>query len=250
MSDLRVEILKNRDELGRASAKEAARRLNQLIAEKGEATAVFAAAPSQNEFLACLAREDVDWTKVRALHQDEYIGLDPSHPAGFGNFLDRAIFKALPFKEIHYLSGPSTQESLDRYNKLLTEHPVDIIFLGIGENGHLAFNDPAVADFEDPKRIKVVDLDDVCRQQQVNDGCFGAIGEVPKQALTLTMSQILNTPQALAMVPGKLKANAVCRALTGDISTECPASVLRRHPDAVLYLDADSASLLKDKEGV
>lgn len=245
MSKLKVEISPNRAELGKASAAEAARRLNKAIQEKGEATAIFAAAPSQNEFLENLLLADVDWTKVRAMHQDEYINLDPAHPAGFGNFLDRAIFKKLPFKEVHYLRGATTEEAVARYNELLAAYPPDIIFLGIGENGHLAFNDPAVADFNDPLNVKPVDLDDVCRNQQVNDGCFNSIDEVPKQALTLTMSLIMKIPQALAMVPGPLKANAVCRALTGEITTECPASILREHPDAILYLDADSASLLE-----
>lgn len=248
MSNLKVSILPDRAELGKASAAEAARRLNQIICEKGEATAIFAAAPSQNEFLENLLLSDVDWTKVRAMHQDEYVGLDPCHPAGFGNFLDRAIFRKLPFKEVHYLRDGATEEAIAKYSALLATYPPDIIFLGIGENGHLAFNDPAVADFNDPQDIKLVQLDNICRNQQVNDGCFKSIEEVPQQALTLTMSLIMRVPHALAMVPGRRKAAAVYHALTGPISCECPASILREHPDAILYLDADSAHLLKKAE--
>ena len=244
MSKLKVQILKNREELGRASALEAALRLNQLIDEKGEATVVFAAAPSQNEFLKNLLQADVDWTRVRAMHQDEYIDLDPAHRAGFGNFLDRAIFKKLPFKEIFYLRGGDAESIIARYEELLQQYPPDIIFLGIGENGHLAFNDPAVANFKDPQSVKVVSLDEVCRRQQVNDGCFDCLEQVPTHALSFTMSQIMRIPQALAMVPDGLKAQSVHRALTGEISTECPASILREHPNALLYLDTDSAALL------
>ena len=230
--------------MGVLAAKDAARIINAVIAEKGEANVVFAAAPSQNDMLENLLKADVDWSKVRGFHQDEYIGIDENEPAGFGNFLRRAIFDKVQFKELHYLlcKEEDAQAKCEAYAQLLKQYPIDLILLGIGENGHLAFNDPAVADFEDPKMIKIVELDDVCRQQQVNDGCFATLADVPKQAMTLTMSFIMSVPHAICVVPTIRKANAVYNALCGAVSTECPASILRYHPDAGLYLDALSAS--------
>lgn len=244
--NLPVHIFDTRDEMGKAAAKDAAERINQIIRTKGEANIVFAAAPSQNELLAYLLTMDIDWTKVRGFHQDEYVGIDRSEPAGFGNFLDRAIFEKVPFMELHYLlcEADKADDKCSEYTELMRKYPIDLIFLGVGENGHLAFNDPAVADFDDPKMIKIVELDDVCRQQQVNDGCFATINDVPKQAMSLTMSCIMNIPQAICVVPGPRKANAVHNALCGPVETACPASILRNHKNAALYLDADSAALL------
>lgn len=240
---LPVCVFENRTEMGKAAAKRAAAIINEAIAKKGEANVIFAAAPSQSDMLEALLAEEIDWTKVRGFHQDEYIGLDPSHPAGFGNFMRRYIFDKRPFKSLHFLrcAPGEVEEKCAEYSALLREYPPDLIFLGVGENGHLAFNDPQVADFEDPKQVKVVELDTVCRTQQVNDGCFGALDEVPTHALTLTMSQILSVPRAVTVVPTALKAEAIDRALNGEIATACPASVLRRHQGAELYLDRDSA---------
>lgn len=240
---LPVYVFADRTEMGKAAAKRAAAVINAAIAEKGEANVIFAAAPSQADLLEALLTEDIDWTKVRGFHQDEYIGLDPNHPAGFGNFMRRYIFDKRPFMELHFLQCPADKidEKCAEYSALLTKYPPDLIFLGVGENGHLAFNDPQVADFEDPKQVKVVELDLVCRNQQVNDGCFGSLDEVPTHALTLTMSRILSVPNAITVVPTALKADAIEKALHGAISTECPASVLRRHPGAELYLDKASA---------
>lgn len=243
-ADLPAYIFETREEMGKAAAEDAARRINGVIAKNGVANVVFAAAPSQDELLANLLKQDVDWTRVRGFHQDEYVGIDPAEPAGFGNFLRRAIFDKAPFMELHYLlcEADKAEERCASYAQLLEKYPVDLIFLGIGENGHLAFNDPAVADFQDPKMVKVVELDEVCRQQQVNDGCFAAIGDVPRQAMTLTMSYIMGVPQVICVVPGIRKANAVRQALCGEITTACPSSILRTHKNAALYLDKDSAS--------
>lgn len=232
-----------REEMGQAAAKDAAQRINNIIAKKGGANAVFAAAPSQNEFLAALVEQDIDWSKVKAFHMDEYIGLHKDAPQGFGNFLRDAIFGRVNFADVNYLNGQAKDPGQEcaRYSKLLEQNPIDIIFLGIGENGHLAFNDPAVADFNDPHRVKVVELDNVCRNQQVNDGCFDKLDDVPKSALTLTMSMIMGVPEAVVIVPGSLKREAVTKTATGEISTECPASILKKHGDAVLYLDKESA---------
>ena len=242
--NLPVEIFDTREEMGAVAAKDAAKIINEVIAKNGVANVVFAAAPSQNDLLENLLKEDIDWSKVRGFHQDEYIGIDASEPAGFGNFLNRAIFEKVSFKELHYLlcKADEAEAKCAEYTDLLKKYPIDLIFLGIGENGHLAFNDPAVADFNDPKMIKVVELDDVCRQQQVNDGCFATLNDVPKQAMSLTMSFIMSVPHAICVVPTIRKANAVYNALTGPVTTACPASILREHKDATLYLDKDSAS--------
>lgn len=241
---LPVKVFETREEMGSVAAVDAAKIINEAISKNGVANVVFAAAPSQDDLLENLLKQDIDWSKVRAFHQDEYIGIDDKEPAGFGNFLNRAIFDKVNFKEKHYLlcEADKAEEKCSEYAKLLTEYPIDLILLGIGENGHLAFNDPAVADFEDPKMIKVVELDDVCRQQQVNDGCFATLDDVPKQAMSLTMSFIMSVPHAICVVPTIRKANAVHDALLGPVTTACPASILRKHGDAVLYLDKDSAS--------
>ena len=241
---LPVHIYETREEMGIDAAADAAARINRIIAEKGECNAVFAAAPSQSDMLENLLKADVDWTKVRAFHQDEYVGISAEEPAGFGNWLDRYIFHKVPFMECHYLlcKAEEAEGKCDEYAELLKKYPIDLIFLGFGENGHMAFNDPAVADFNDPKMVKIVDLDDVCRQQQVNDGCFPTLNDVPKQAMTLTLSFIMSVPEAVCVVPNNRKANAVYGALCGEVTTECPASILRNHPNAVLYLDKDSAS--------
>jgi glucosamine-6-phosphate deaminase len=242
---LEVYIFDTRLEMGQAAARDAATRINRFITEKGEATVIFAAAPSQNEMLASLKEADVDWTKVRALHMDEYIGLPADHPAGFGNFLRRAIFDHLPFKEIHYLYDDQLEpeEVCLRYSALIAQYPPDLVLLGVGENGHLAFNDPAVADFNDPLRVKIVELDHVCRTQQVNDGCFATFDDVPERAITITMSTIMHVRQTICVVPGRLKAKAINAMLKGEITNHCPASILRQHNNSVLYLDKDSASL-------
>lgn len=246
VENLPVYVFDTREEMGKAAAEDAAKRINAVIEKKGVANVIFAAAPSQNDLFEHLLKQDIDWSKVRGFHQDEYVGIDESEPAGFGNFLRRAIFDQVKFKEIHYLlcSADEAEKKCEEYAELLTKYPVDLIFLGIGENGHLAFNDPAVADFEDPKMIKVVELDDVCRQQQVNDGCFATLDDVPKCAMTLTMSYLMSVPEAICVVPTDRKANAVYSALCGPVTTDCPASILRKHRDAALYLDKNSASRL------
>lgn len=243
---LSVYTFETREEMGKVAAADAAARINAIIEKNGVANVVFAAAPSQNDLLENLLKADIDWSKVRAFHQDEYVGISADEPAGFGNFLDRAIFQKVNFKELHYLlcGAEEAEEKCEAYAELLRQYPIDLIFLGIGENGHLAFNDPAVADFNDPKMVKIVELDDVCRQQQVNDGCFATLDDVPKQAMTMTMSLIMSIPEAICVVPTIRKANAVYHALLGEVTTACPASILRNHPNAALYLDKDSASKL------
>jgi len=241
---LAVRVFDTRDNMGFAAAKDVENKLKRIIADKGEATVVFAAAPSQNELLEALLKSDVEWNHVRALHMDEYIGLSKDAPAGFGNFLRRAIFDHLTFKEIYYLAdaGEDAEKACATYSALIEKYPPDLILLGVGENGHLAFNDPSVADFNDPYKVKIVELEDVCRNQQVNDGCFPTFDDVPKRAMTLTMSTIIAAPETVVVVPGKLKADAIEAMLHGPISTACPASILRTHSSSTLYLDKDSAA--------
>ncbi len=241
---LMVKVFDTRREMGLNAAKDVEARLKKIISTKGEATVVFAAAPSQNELIEELLGCDIEWNRVRAMHMDEYIGLSKDAPAGFGNFLRRAIFDRVTFKEIHYLADAGEDEikACEVYSSLLEKYPPDLILLGVGENGHLAFNDPPVADFNDPYLVKVVELDEVCRKQQVNDGCFPTLEDVPKHAITLTMSAIIRIPETVSVVPGILKADAVKAMLHGPITTACPASILRTHESSVLYLDNDSAS--------
>lgn len=240
---LRVEIYDTRAEMGTAAGTLAARRIREALAQKEDVNVIFAAAPSQNEMLATLiAAPDIDWRRVNAFHMDEYIGLTREAPQCFGNFLKDHIFRKLPFKSVNYIDCEATDMEAEcaRYTALLKEHPVDIVLLGIGENGHVAFNDPPVADFQDPKLVKVVQLDPVCRQQQVNDGCFAALELVPKHALTLTVPALMAASHLVCTVPAATKAWAVERTVNGDIGESCPATAMRQHASAVLFCDRDS----------
>ena len=244
---LRVNVYFSRDEMGRAAAADVKAAILRALAEKETINMIFAAAPSQNEVLANLATDrEIPWERVNAFHMDEYIGLDKNAPQGFGNFLHSHIFGIASFKSVNYIriDAPDAEEECGRYEKLLSENPTDIVVLGIGENGHIAFNDPPFADFDDERLVKTVKLDEVCRNQQVNDGCFAKIEDVPTHALTLTVPALMSGKELYCIVPAKTKANAVDRTVNGDITEDCPASVLRTHPHATLYLDPDSASLL------
>lgn len=244
VNKLSVHIYETRSEMGRAAALDAAERIRKIIEKNGVANVIFAAAPSQNELLENLLDADIDWSKVRGFHQDEYVGIDESEPAGFGNFLRRAIFDRVQFHELYYMlcKEEDAPSKCNEYAAILQKYPADLIFLGFGENGHMAFNDPDVADFDDPETVKIVKLDNVCRQQQVNDGCFPCLDSVPQEAMTLTLSYIMSVPEAICVVPNNRKANAVFNALNGPVTTACPASILRNHPNAALYLDKDSAA--------
>lgn len=243
---LKVKIMADRTEMGRVAADDIVAAIKSTLDKKEEINMIFAAAPSQNDVLLALTQSDVEWNRINAYHMDEYIGLERTAPQSFGNFLKEHIFDLVPFRSVHLINcgTEEPEKECDRYAALLEENPADIIIMGIGENGHIAFNDPWVADFKDGKKVKTVLLDEVCRQQQVNDGCFAAIDLVPKSAITLTCPIFIEAPQLFCIVPAKTKANAVKRTVCGEISEECPATILRQHPDAVLYLDADSAAFL------
>lgn len=243
---LDVRIYQTRIEMGRAASGKFAKEANEILKTKEELNIVFAAAPSQNEFLAGLQEEVLDWSRINAFHMDEYIALAEDAPQGFGNFLKHRLFDKFNFKSVNYLNGNAEDIAAEcvRYSDLLDRNPIDIVCMGIGENGHLAFNDPPVADFEDKHTVKVVELDEICRQQQVNDGCFTSLDEVPKKALTLTIPALLSAQYINCVVPGPSKAQAVKHTLHSEISTENPATILRRHPNVVLYLDKDSSKLI------
>ena len=246
--NLTVKKYTTREEMGAAAARDIRNAIRTLLEKKAEINVIFAAAPSQNEVLRALVESDVDWSRVNAYHMDEYIHLPPDAPQCFGNFLTGKIFGKVPCKSVNLIdsTAPDAQAECDRYEAILRANPADIIILGIGENGHIAFNDPWVANFKDDRLVRIVALDDVCRQQQVNDGCFATLEEVPKIAMTLTCPVFIRAPQLFCIVPALAKANAVKRTLEGAISEECPATVLRSHGNAVLYLDADSASKLSE----
>lgn len=245
---LNVKIFNTRQEMGKVAAEEGISLLKKLLFEKETVRVIFAAAPSQNEFLEKLSQaEDIDWNRIVAFHMDEYVNLDAKAPQGFGNFLKNAIFSKVPFKEVHYLDGnqQNLQKECERYTELLSKQSIDIVFLGIGENGHIAFNDPDVADFNDEKSVKVVELDNVCREQQVHDGCFNHIEDVPKRALTLTVPMLASANYHFCIVPSKTKAEAVNNTINGPIDVSCPASILRTCSKATLYLDNESSKYLK-----
>ncbi|MBR7162009.1 MAG: glucosamine-6-phosphate deaminase [Clostridia bacterium] len=244
---LTVNIYDTRAEMGKAAAEDIKACILSLLETKETINMIFAAAPSQNEVLASLASDqEIPWERVNAFHMDEYIGLSADAPQGFGNFLKEHIFGLAPFKSVNYIdvSAKDAEAECARYAALLAQYPTDIVVMGIGENGHIAFNDPPVADFADPKAVKPVLLDEICRNQQVNDGCFASIDEVPKYAITLTVPTLFAGDRLFCIVPAKTKANAVRATLCGEIGEACPATVLRRHANAVLYLDGDSSSLL------
>lgn len=243
---LQVKIFETRAEMGENAAKEAAAALREVLANKAECNVIFAAAPSQNDFLAALCNEEIEWNRVNAFHMDEYIGLSDAAPQRFGNFLKNAVFDKVPFNSVSYIQGNAADIDAEivRYSNLLRNNPVDIVFMGIGENGHIAFNDPHIAKFDDICMMKQVELDERCRCQQVNDGCFATLGDVPRHALTLTVPVLMSAAKVFCMVPCKTKAEAVQKTVCGEIRETLPASILRTHGCARLYLDKDSAEFI------
>lgn len=244
--NLKVNVYSNRQLMGMAAAKDISNCIKDILSKKSCCNIIFAAAPSQNDVLeSLLADKNIEWGKINAFHMDEYIGLENCAPQRFGNFLKNSIFDKVPFKSVNYIAfSDDTKLNIERYEQLLLKYPTDLVIMGIGENGHIAFNDPHVADFNDDKAIKVVDLDQACRQQQVNDGCFESIEKVPTQAITLTVPTLVKAKNLFCVVPTKNKANAVYETINGKIDEHCPASILRLHSNATLYLDEMSSALL------
>ena len=240
---LTIKIEDTNEAMGATAAADAVAYLKEIMKDGKEINIIVAAAPSQTTFLDALLKYDLQWDKINALHMDEYIGLPADAPQGFGNFLYDHIFSKAPFKSVHYIRdcGTSADEICNGYKEVLKNYPPDVVFMGIGENAHIAFNDPAFAKFDDPEPVKVVELDDICRNQQVNDGCFAKFDDVPTHAITLTIPTLMSAKRLFCMVPRATKAEAVRRVYEGDIVEECPASIMRRHGNAIMYCDADSA---------
>lgn len=245
--NLQCFIYENREKMGQAAARDVIAAMHMMLAYKDSINVMFAAAPSQNELLAALAADDtVDWSRVHAFHMDEYVGLSPEAPQGFGNFLREHLFRHRPFASVDYISSAAEDPAAEaaRYEALLKEHPIDICLMGVGENGHLAFNDPPVADFKDIHLVKPVKLDLVCRQQQVHDGCFQSLDQVPEYAMTVTIPGLMMAPALFCIVPASTKAAAISGLIHGAIAESCPASILRTQKAARLYLDPGSAGQL------
>jgi len=239
---LDVNVFPSRKEMGEAAGKDIENKIIELLKLKPEIRMIFAAAPSQNEVLAYLANsEKIEWNRIIAFHMDEYIGLNNTAPQLFSVYLNDRLFGKVNFKKVNLIDGNSSvEEEIDRYSALITEAPIDIVCLGIGENGHIAFNDPPVADFNDVQIIKKVKLDKSCREQQVNEGCFNTLEDVPKKALTLTIPIMMAADFLFCVVPGSSKHEAVYNTLNGPVSTSCPASVLQNHPNCRFYFDEEA----------
>ncbi len=245
MSQSKIEILADKYSLGQAAADHAARSLRRTLRNQGNARLVAATGASQFEFLDALTRApNIDWSRVEVFHLDEYVGLPSTHPASFRKYLFERLIHKTGITRYHLLDGDGDPHgTVAKIGAELQSKPVDILFAGIGENGHLAFNDPP-ADFKVADPYLIVDLDEACRQQQVNEGWFAKLTDVPKKAISMSVRQILSSKEIIVVVPDTRKARAVKACLEGEISPMMPASILRNHPNATIYLDTDSAALL------
>jgi glucosamine-6-phosphate deaminase len=248
---MEVRIFKNEQEMAQAAADEAVAILRSAIDRKGQACFVAATGASQFEFLDILTTDkSMDWGRTKMFHLDEYVGLPDDHPASFRKYLKERLIDKIHPGEVHLVAGdvPDPEEEARRVSDLISQCMTDVAFVGVGENGHLAFNDPP-ADFETERPFIIVDLDNKCRQQQVNEGWFKDILNVPSKAITMSINQIMKSKSIIAFVPGKRKAEAVRRCFgNAVVSPNIPASILKQHPNAFLYLDTDSASLLENEE--
>lgn len=243
---LEVKIFDTRKNMGVQAAKDASKCILECLEQQEMINCIFAAAPSQNEFLETLvSNNEIPWERVNAFHMDEYVGFEVGDSRSFSGYLSNTIFDHVPFHSVNLINGMADpEEECRRYTELLDQYPADIVFMGVGENGHIAFNDPSVADFQDKQVVKVVTLEESCRIQQVNDGCFSSIDEVPEKALTVTIPGLMRSRHVFCMVPNERKAQAVANVVGGEIGESCPASILRTKQGAKMYLDADSASKL------
>ena len=247
---LKVRVYPNAKAAGQAAAESVAAALRKLGAERNAIGVIFATGASQFETLRALTSiSDVPWEKVHGFHMDEYIGIDENHPASFRRYLREKLTSRVSMAAFHEMDGSAADlETVRReYMAQLSAADAQICLLGIGENGHLAFNDPDEADFDDPEPMKIVTLDRACREQQLAEGWFPSFDQVPQRALTLTIPTLLKVPKLVASVPGKRKAAIVRRTLRDPVSVQCPATILRTHPDVTIYLDEESASELNDQ---
>ncbi|MBW4632361.1 MAG: glucosamine-6-phosphate deaminase [Iphinoe sp. HA4291-MV1] len=244
---LQVQVYNSEVELAQDVAGIAQKHLQHTLEQNDAAALLLATGNSQMKFLDTLiANGSLDWSRITCFHLDEYLGISAKHGASFRRYLHERVEKRVNPKEFHYIEGDAIQPltECDRYTKLLQAQPIDLCCLGVGENGHLAFNDPAVADFNDPHILKLVKLDIVNRQQQVNTGYFSSLESVPQYAFTVTLPMICSARKIICLAPAKRKAKIVKQMLEGDITTDCPASILRTQEQATLFLDVDSAALV------
>jgi len=244
--NLTVRVFADDISAGQGSADFVAKHLNDAIRAKGHANLILATGASQFAFIKAIKTLPIDWSKITVFHLDEYKDLPETHPASFRKYLKERILDEVKPHQVYYIHGDAEdiEREITLYEKLLKEATIDVACIGIGENGHIAFNDPGVADFNDPKLVKIVQLDEICRRQQLGEGWFSSLEEVPQEAVSLTIPAIMRCNVISCMVPDKRKANAVYNTLNAEISTSCPATILRRHPYAVLFLDENSASQL------
>lgn len=248
---MKITVCTDKNELGRCAAKEGAAFIREALSKQGKAAIIVATGASQFEMLAALTEEpNIDWSRVTGFHLDEYVGMPMTHPASFRKYLKERFVDLVPLNAFYYINGEGfdgqgdmTKECV-RLGELITSQPIDVAFVGIGENGHLAFNDPP-ADFETETPYLVVDLDEDCRQQQLGEGWFGSLEDVPKRAVSMSIRQIMKSEHIICSVPDQRKALAVRDSLEGSVTNQVPASILQEHPHATLYLDPSSATLLQ-----
>lgn len=245
---MQINISEDASELGKTAGSNAAQLIRAAITENGTANVIVATGTSQFETLNQLIREDIDWSKVVIFHLDEYIGLPLTHPASFRKYLkERFIDKIGPIGSVFLINGETDpKEECERLGDIISKHPIDVALVGIGVNGHLAFNDPP-ADFNTEKPFLVVNLDDPCRMQQFNEGWFKTLEEVPQQAISMSIKQILKSKHIICSIPDKRKAQAVKDCLKNEVSNLHPASILQEHADCLVYLDKDSAAMIKEE---
>ncbi|MFA6845342.1 MAG: 6-phosphogluconolactonase [Sphaerochaetaceae bacterium] len=254
MYSFKVSISSSRKEMGIAAGKCAEELLCTLLSKKETVRVIMASAPSQDDILGFLQNSiKIDWSRIEVFHMDEYVGVSPDDRVSFSNYLQRTLFDKHKVKAFHRIitnTNKPIQDVCDEYSKELLKNPIDLVFLGIGENGHIAFNDPSMADLKDPKIMKEVSLDEVCRMQQVHDGCFPTFDAVPKTALTLTVPTLMSGAHLVCTVPTLKKNSAVKKLLLGPVSVSCPSTAMRLHPDCNLFLDNESGRGIPSMEGV
>jgi len=243
IDDLKIHVYKTKKAMGKSAAAFTTSTIKNALEQKGAATLILATGASQFEFLQTLKTSDLDWSRITVFHLDEYKDMSIEHPASFRKYLKERILNEVEPAQTFFLQGDAKDidAEVSRYEKLLKQYEIDIACIGIGENGHIAFNDPPVADFNDPKLVKVVKLDQACRQQQLGEGWFPTLDDVPTHALSLTIPAIMRSTTISCVVPDERKSQAVHDALYGPVSTDCPASILRTHKNAVLWLDENAA---------
>ena len=245
---MEIIISDTKEELGRKAAARGAALIRQALEEKGEANILVATGASQFEMLEALVQEDLDWTKVTGFHLDEYIDLPATHPASFRKYLKERFVDKVPLKQFYYVNGDTgdPEGECKRLGEIIRKTPIDVAFIGIGENAHLAFNDPP-ADFETEEPYLVVELDEACRRQQMGEGWFPTLEEVPRRAISMSIRQILKSKAIICSVPDERKAKAVQGAVESEVTPMIPATALQKHSATWLFLDKESASLLQEK---